>query len=175
MLFFQQKNVSLFFFFFISGSRSLSSFFSLSFAGLPPTFSFSLSFSCSIYQICGHDTLDNTDRETISAFVLIDTLVVSSLQDEGGYEISRQNNLELHLGCKYLLIELFQEPIKWSLHLPYKPLEPTLSRVYLFLERFPGETSRADGGKSQSQRRNDTAIVLHQTTGNSVLTGQTQS
>ena len=39
----------------------------------------------------------------------------------------------------------------------------------------PGETSRADGGKSQSQRRNDTAIVLHQTTGNSVLTGQTQS
>ena len=30
-------------------------FFSLSFAGLPPTFSFSLSFSCSIFQICGHD------------------------------------------------------------------------------------------------------------------------
>ena len=29
--------------------------------------------------------------------------------------------------------------------------------------------------KSQSQRRNDTAIVLHQTAGNSVLTGQTQS
>ena len=24
-----------------------------------------------------------------------------------------------------------QEPIKWSLHLPYKPLEPTLSRVDL--------------------------------------------
>ena len=68
-----------------------------------------------------------------------------------------------------------QEPIKWSLHLPYKPLEPTLSRVDLQLERFPGETSRADGGKSQSQRRNDTAIVLHQTAGNSVLTGQTQS
>ena len=32
-----------------------------------------------------------------------------------------------------------------------------------------------DGGKRQSQRRNDTAIVLHQTAGNSVLTGQTQS
>ena len=49
-------------------------FFSLSFAGLPSTFSFSLSFSCSIFQICGHDnlsklnTLDNTDTETISAF-----------------------------------------------------------------------------------------------------------
>ena len=54
MLFFQQKNVS---FFFISGSRSLSPFLSLSFAGLPPTgtFSFSLSFSCSIFQICAHD------------------------------------------------------------------------------------------------------------------------
>ena len=60
--------------FFISRSRSLSPFFSLSFAGLPPTFSFSLSFSCSLFQICGHDnlsklnTLDNTDTETISAF-----------------------------------------------------------------------------------------------------------
>ena len=40
--------------FFISRSRSLSPFFSSSFAGLPPTFSFSLSFSCSIFQICGH-------------------------------------------------------------------------------------------------------------------------
>ena len=40
--------------FFISRSRSLSPFFSLSFAGLPPTFSFSLSFSCSIFQIFGH-------------------------------------------------------------------------------------------------------------------------
>ena len=36
--------------------------------------SFSLSFSCSIFQICGHDNLsklnnlDNTDAETISAF-----------------------------------------------------------------------------------------------------------
>ena len=41
---------------------------------LPPTLSFSLSFSCSIFQNCGHDnlpklnTLDNTDSETISAF-----------------------------------------------------------------------------------------------------------
>ena len=40
---------------FISRSRSLSPFFSLSFAGLPPTFSFSRSFSCSIFQICGPD------------------------------------------------------------------------------------------------------------------------
>ena len=47
---------------------------SLSFAGLPRTFSFSLSFSCSIFQICGHDnlselnTFNNTDTEKISAF-----------------------------------------------------------------------------------------------------------
>ena len=40
-------------FFFISRSRSLSPFISLSFGGLPPTFSFCLSFSCSIFQICG--------------------------------------------------------------------------------------------------------------------------
>ena len=36
-------------------SRSLSPFFSLSFAGLPLTFYFSLSYSCSIFQIGGHD------------------------------------------------------------------------------------------------------------------------
>ena len=48
-----KRNVSFVFLF--SRSRSLSPFFSLSFAGLPPTFSFSLSFSCSIFQICGHD------------------------------------------------------------------------------------------------------------------------
>ena len=44
--------------FFISRSSSLSPFFSppaLSFAGLSPTFSFSLSFSVSIFQICEHD------------------------------------------------------------------------------------------------------------------------
>ena len=51
--------------FFSSRSRSLSPFVSLSFAGLRSTFS-SLSFSCSIFQICGHDnscklnSLDNT-------------------------------------------------------------------------------------------------------------------
>ena len=43
--------------FFISRSKSLSPFFSLSFAGLPPTFYLSLFFSCSIFQICGHDNI----------------------------------------------------------------------------------------------------------------------
>ena len=41
--------------FFISRSSSLSPFFSLSFAGLSPPFSFSLSFSFSIFEICEHD------------------------------------------------------------------------------------------------------------------------
>ena len=74
---FQQKMSPLFF---ISRSRSLSPYFSLSFAGLSPTFSFSLSFSCSIFQICGYDnyselnTLENTDTETISAFRLFSCL-----------------------------------------------------------------------------------------------------
>ena len=49
------------------------------------------------------NTLDNTDTETISAFVFIDSLVVSASQDAGGYALSRQNNFEL----PYLLIELF--------------------------------------------------------------------
>ena len=53
-LFFQQKKCLLCLFFF-SRFRSLSPFFSLSFACLPPTSSFSLSFSCSIFQICGHE------------------------------------------------------------------------------------------------------------------------
>ena len=71
MLFFQQKKCLLFLTF---RSRSLSPFFSLSFSGLPPAFSISLSFSCSIFQICGHDnysklnTLDNTNSETTSTF-----------------------------------------------------------------------------------------------------------
>ena len=36
-------------------SLTLSPFFWLSFAGMPPTFSFSQSFFCSIFQICGND------------------------------------------------------------------------------------------------------------------------
>ena len=47
----------------------------------------------------------------LSVIVFIDSLAVSALQDApGSYAISRQNNLELHLGClwlPYLSIELF--------------------------------------------------------------------
>ena len=58
---------------------------------------------------------------------------------------------------------------------PIQALGVNPSRVDLTLEPFPGKTSRADSGKSQLQRRNDSAIVLHQTAENKVLTGQTQS
>ena len=53
MLFFHKKRSPLFF---ISGSSSLSLFFSFSFAGLSPAFSFFLSFSFSMIQICGHNS-----------------------------------------------------------------------------------------------------------------------
>ena len=47
----------------------------------------------------------------LSVIVFIDSLAVSALQDApGSYAISRQTNLELHLGCHwlpYLSIELF--------------------------------------------------------------------
>ena len=94
---------SLFHVFFISRSRSLSPYFSLSFAGLPPTLSYSLSFSCSIFQICGHDsyselnTLENTDTETISPFRLFSCLC-----------FTRRGWLyELHLGCHTCLLSYF--------------------------------------------------------------------
>ena len=35
----------------------------------------------------------------LSFLVFIDSLAASVLQEAGGYAISRQNNLELHLGC----------------------------------------------------------------------------
>ena len=43
----------------------------------------------------------------LSVFVLIDSTVVSALQDAGGYVISRQNNLELHLGCHTCWLSYF--------------------------------------------------------------------
>ena len=80
-------------------------------------FSFSLSFSCSIFQICGHDnnTLENTDTETISAFRfrLYWLFNASTLQNAGGYTISRQNNLELHLGRHECWLSYFTLVCLW--------------------------------------------------------------
>ena len=119
MLLFQQKNDS--FVFDLPQSRSQSPFFSLSFVGLPPTFSFSQSFSCSIFQICGHaidlslilQTTRIQKQFPLSVFVFIDSLVVSASQDAGGYAISRQNNLELHLGCHTCLLSYFTLVCLW--------------------------------------------------------------
>ena len=76
-LFFQQKK-KMPPSFFLSRSRSLSPFFSLSFAGLQPDFLFFsiLNLSPTLYSkfvdMLDHEsklnTLDNTDTETISAF-----------------------------------------------------------------------------------------------------------
>ena len=102
MLFFQQKMSPLFF---ISRFKSLSPFFLFS---LPPTFSFSLSFSCSIFQICGQDNLSK-----LNTLVFIDSFVVSALQDAGGYVISRQNNLKLHLGYHTCWLSYFTLVYLW--------------------------------------------------------------
>ena len=101
MLSFQKRMSPLFF---IARSSSLSLFFSLSFAGLSPacTFSFSLSFYFSVFQIVDMTInlslilLDNTDT------------VVSASWDTDGYVISCQNNLvAFRLPYMYLLTELF--------------------------------------------------------------------
>ena len=89
----------------------------LSLASLPPTFSFSLCFSSAVFQICGHDnqsklnTLDNTDTETISTFRFRLYWLFSC--DTGGYAISRQNNLELHLGCHTCWLSYFTLVCLW--------------------------------------------------------------
>ena len=49
----------------------------------------------------------------LSVFVLIDSLVVSASQDAGGYAISRQNNLELHLGCHTCWMSYFTLVCLW--------------------------------------------------------------
>ena len=43
----------------------------------------------------------------LSVFVVIDSLVVSSSQDAGSYATSRQNNLDLHLGCHTCRLSYF--------------------------------------------------------------------
>ena len=49
----------------------------------------------------------------LSFFIFIDSLVVSTLQDAGGYAISRQNNLELHLGCHTCWLSYFTLVYLW--------------------------------------------------------------
>ena len=101
--------------FFIIRSSSLSLFFSLSFAGLSPTFSFSLSFSFSIFKICGHDNLsklniqDNTDTEKNFRFPFSSllTLQLSVLHKMRVAMRFPAKYPRVPFGLPYLLIELF--------------------------------------------------------------------
>ena len=106
-LFFQQKMSPLFFLCLLLAL--CRSFFSLSFAGLSPTFSFSISkfvdITINISLIL--ETTRIQKQFPLSVFVFIDSLVVSASQDEGGYAISRQINLELHLGCHICWLSYF--------------------------------------------------------------------
>ena len=49
----------------------------------------------------------------LSVFVFIDSFAVSALQDAGGYAISRQNNLQLHLGCHSCWLTYFTLVCLW--------------------------------------------------------------
>ena len=129
MLFFQQKKSP---FFFISRSGFLSVFFSLSFTGLSPIFSFSLSFSLSIFQTCGHEIINlslilNTTRIQkqfpLSVFVFIDSLVVSASQDKVAMRFP--TIILLHkklLQFDWLIAVVFQLNLKYLLVKITKPL-----------------------------------------------------
>ena len=49
----------------------------------------------------------------LSVFVFIDCFVISALQDAGGYAISSQNILELHLGCHTCWLSYFTLVCLW--------------------------------------------------------------
>ena len=78
MLFFQRNSSPLFF---ISRSSVLSLFFSLSFTNLSPTFSFSLSFSFYIFQICRHNNF-HVFPEKSTAGIICQIWVVTRHQCE---------------------------------------------------------------------------------------------
>ena len=108
------ENVSFCFF----SLALLSSFSRWASLACCPTFSFSLSFSFSVFQICRHDnylslinTLDNTDTKTFSAFRFRLSWLFSWLcltrSEAGGHTLSGQNNLTsgigLHEVCQSVL------------------------------------------------------------------------
>ena len=115
MLFFQQKNVSFGFLSLALNPCHPSSCWASLACPTAPTF------SCSKFQNCGHDnisklnTLDNLIQKQFSlfVFVFIDSFVLSTLQDAGGYAISRQNNLQLHLGCHTCWLSYFTLVCLW--------------------------------------------------------------
>ena len=101
-------------------------------------FSFSLSFSCSIFQIYGHDNKSKLNTLEIpikkqfllSSFVFIDPATPSALQDVGGYAISCQNNIQLHLGCHTCWLSYFTLVCLWC--------RRTVGRTVTWLLNFLG-------------------------------------
>ena len=117
ILFFQKKMSPLFF---ASHSRSLSLSFSLSFAGLYCLIYLFLCLSLALYSKFVRVNLSLILWTTwiqkqfpFSVFIVIDSLVVSALQDAGGYAITRQNDLGLHLGCHTFWLSLFTLVCLW--------------------------------------------------------------
>ena len=106
------------FVFYLSLQLSVALFLSLS-AGLPPIFSFSLFLyipnfvDMKFNQSLILQTKRIQKQFPLSVFVFIDSLVVSASQDAGGYAISRQNNLQLHLGCHTCYLSNFAFVCLW--------------------------------------------------------------
>ena len=80
----------------------------------------------------------DTEKIPLSVFVFIDSFVVSALQDAGGFAISRQNKLELHLGCHTCWLSYFTLISLWC-----------------------GRTVSRAGGRSVGVRPRDYQIFLH--------------
>ena len=91
--------------FFLSRSRSLSPFFSLTFAGLQPDFLF-----FSVFLLLYIPNLWTCWTMNLS-WILIAS--VSALQDSDGYAIFRQNNFELQLGCHICWLIYFTLVCLW--------------------------------------------------------------
>ena len=69
----------------------------------------------------------------LSVFVFIDSLAVSTLQDAGGCAISRQNNLELHLGCHACWLSYFTLVCLWCSRAGGQAGGPTVTWLPNFL------------------------------------------
>ena len=93
---------------------------------------FSLVVFCSLYPHKNHA------QELFCTGFIPDFLVWKIVDLGMTFAVCSKLNLSLHLTPERMHSRLVlekskrnQEPIKWSLHLPYKPLESTLSRVDL--------------------------------------------
>ena len=110
MLFFQQKNVSFAFYLSLYISDAL---FLVELRWPAAYFLFFSVFLLLYIPNLWTFYLENMDTATISAFVFIDSLVVSASQDAGSYATSRQNNLELHLGFHTCWLSYFTLVCLW--------------------------------------------------------------